>query len=199
MPASTSVSPCTRTPRHAVLGGDIGFIGFELVFHGRPAHAAADPWNGANALDGLILTYSNINALRQHVRPDVRIHGIITDGGEVPNIIPVRAAGRFMVRSRDPQVLEDVYAGCRTAPAPPPWQPAPRWRSFISPPCTTRGINGTINRLFMQNFAEMGEPIDPAAFVMGGSTDFGNVCRLFRRRSSWPAHTQPAFPGTRPR
>jgi amidohydrolase len=186
--ACLSMHPHTET---RVIGGDVGFIGFELVFHGRPAHAAGDPWNGANALDGLILTYSNINALRQHVRPDVRIHGIITDGGEVPNIIPVRAAGRFMVRSRDPHVLQDVYLRVQDCARAAALATGTEVEIIHITTVYNTRINNTINRLFVQNFAELGEPIDADPYVMGGSTDFGNVSHIIPS-SFFMAGTHPA-------
>lgn len=71
----------------------------EITFTGKAAHAAADPYNGVNALDALILTFNGINALRQHVKSDARIHGIVTRGGEAPNVIPDDAAGLFYVRA----------------------------------------------------------------------------------------------------
>ncbi len=73
-------------------------VDFELF--GRTAHAAAAPDLGINALDACIQTFNNINALRQHLTPDVRIHGIITHGGEAPNIVPEYAAASFSVRGR---------------------------------------------------------------------------------------------------
>lgn len=161
-----------------VLAGDIGFIGFDVIFHGRTAHAAADPWNGANALDGLLLLFASINALRQHVRPDVRMHGVITDGGRVPNIIPERAAGRFMVRSRDPRVLEDVYArvqDCARAAALATGTQVDI--EHITTVYNTR-LNATLNRLFSSNFAQIGEPLNEKPLEMGGSTDFGNVSQV---------------------
>src|SRR6266852_2335975 len=72
-------------------------VGFE--FSGKAAHASADPWEGVNALDGVIQTFNNISMLRQQVRPDCRIHGIITHGGAAPNIIPEFAAATFYVRA----------------------------------------------------------------------------------------------------
>ncbi len=167
----------------AVVGSDNGFIGFELVFHGRRAHAASDPWNGANALDALLLTFANINALRQHVHPDVRIHGVITDGGVVPNIIPERAAGRFMVRASQPARLEDVYARVQDCA-----------RGAATATGTTVDIihvttvyntrfNATLNRLVAANFALVGEPLAPQPRTIGGSTDFGNVSQVIP--STW--------------
>ena len=75
----------------------IARVGFE--FTGKAAHASADPWEGVNALDAVIQTFNNISMLRQHVRPDARIHGIITNGGAAPNIIPEFAAATFYVRA----------------------------------------------------------------------------------------------------
>src|SRR6266581_7180048 len=72
-------------------------VGFE--FTGKASHAAADPWDGVNALDAAIQTYNSVSMLRQQVRPDARIHGIITHGGAAPNIIPEFAAATFYVRS----------------------------------------------------------------------------------------------------
>jgi amidohydrolase len=72
-------------------------VGFE--FTGKAAHASADPWVGVNALDAAVQTYNNVSMLRQQVRPDARIHGIITHGGAAPNIIPEFAAATFYVRS----------------------------------------------------------------------------------------------------
>jgi amidohydrolase len=75
--------------------------GAEITFHGKPAHAAAAPEAGINALDAVIQTFNGINAMRQHVRSDARIHGIITNGGQAANIVPELAACRFAVRARD--------------------------------------------------------------------------------------------------
>jgi amidohydrolase len=83
---------------------------FELVFHGRAAHAAAYPEQGINALDGVIATFVSVGLLRQQLAPAVRVHGIVSDGGRAPNVIPERAAARFWVRALDDTVLEDAAA-----------------------------------------------------------------------------------------
>jgi amidohydrolase len=72
-------------------------VGFE--FTGRAAHAAGAPWDGINALDAVIQTFNNVSMLRQQMRPDCRIHGIITRGGDAPNIIPEFTAAVFSVRA----------------------------------------------------------------------------------------------------
>lgn len=71
----------------------------DFKFYGKPAHASGSPEHGINALDAVILLFNGINALRQQLPTDVRIHGIITDGGDAPNIIPEYAAARFFIRA----------------------------------------------------------------------------------------------------
>ncbi|GMT41737.1 MAG: hydrolase [bacterium] len=73
----------------------------ELDFHfyGKASHAAAHPEKGINALDGVIALFSNISAARQQMPDFSRVHGIITKGGDAPNIIPERASAKFMVRA----------------------------------------------------------------------------------------------------
>jgi metal-dependent amidase/aminoacylase/carboxypeptidase family protein len=80
----------------------------DVEFRGKAAHAAAAPYAGVNALDALLLGWSAMSALRQLVRSDSRIHGIITDGGQATNVIPERAAARIVVRAADPSYLGDL-------------------------------------------------------------------------------------------
>jgi amidohydrolase len=82
--------------------------GFDFLFYGRAAHAAGDPHNGINALDAVLLTFNGIDALRQHVKSDVRIHGIVTQGGGSPNVVPAFASCRFRVRSENAKYLGEV-------------------------------------------------------------------------------------------
>ena len=70
-----------------------------IAFHGQAAHAAADPHNGVNALNGVIELFNGINALRQHIKPDARIHGVITHGGDAPNVVPDFAQAEFYIRA----------------------------------------------------------------------------------------------------
>lgn len=81
---------------------------YSFKYHGQNAHAAGNPWDGRNALDGVVLTFNSINALRQHLRDDVRIHGLITNGGKAINIIPDRASVEFCIRSDDNHYLDEV-------------------------------------------------------------------------------------------
>jgi amidohydrolase len=81
---------------------------FDLVYHGRAAHAAAYPQEGVNALDGVVAFYVAVGLLRQQLSRRVRVHVIISEGGAAPNVIPERAAARVWVRALDEAELEDA-------------------------------------------------------------------------------------------
>ncbi|AJE04582.1 hydrolase [Geobacter pickeringii] len=94
--------------RRYVIKQYLGLAKVRFTFFGKPAHAAAYPEEGINALDAVLQTFNAINSLRQQLRQDVRVHGIITEGGVAPNIIPERAAAYFYVRADDLAELERV-------------------------------------------------------------------------------------------
>ncbi len=81
---------------------------WQFEFFGKSSHAAKVPFNGINALDAVNLTFAGISALRQQLKSDVRIHGIVSAGGETPNIIPSYAACKFYVRSTSRDYLDVV-------------------------------------------------------------------------------------------
>jgi aminobenzoyl-glutamate utilization protein B len=85
-------------------------VDFVVEFRGKAAHAAADPWNGRSALDGLELFTSGVNMLREHVRPSVRMHYVIQKGGEVPNVVPSYAKVWMWVRDSKRDGVEEVFA-----------------------------------------------------------------------------------------
>ncbi len=163
-----------------VLHGDLlGIVRVNFDFAGKAAHASADPWEGVNALDAVIQTFNAISALRQHVRPDVRIHGIITNGGQAPNIIPEAASATFYVRAATLDYMWEVYkkvvacaegaaratgAQLRTVQMPTVYEPLKR--------------NETLLGAFKANLERLGatpEPPDPNRL---GSSDIGNVSQV---------------------
>ena len=81
----------------------------DIKFYGRASHAAAAPEKGINALDAVIQVYNSINALREHLPSDVRIHGVITDGGVAANVVPEFASARFYLRAATRPTLNEVY------------------------------------------------------------------------------------------
>jgi amidohydrolase len=80
-----------------------------FTFRGKAAHAAAAPHKGVNALRAVILTFNAVDMLREHVRQDVRIHGIITKGGDRVNVVPELAQAEFAVRALDTATMEETY------------------------------------------------------------------------------------------
>ena len=80
-----------------------------FMFKGKAAHAASAPHQGVNALRGVLLTFNAVDMLREHVRSDVRIHGIIKKGGDLVNVVPELAEAEFAVRAQDTATMEEVY------------------------------------------------------------------------------------------
>ncbi|WP_421385527.1 M20 family metallopeptidase [Bacillus salacetis] len=79
-------------------GSSLAMDAIQFEFFGKSTHAAASPQDGINALDAVIQTFNSINALRQHILPSARIHGIITEGGKAANVTPDYAVAQFYVR-----------------------------------------------------------------------------------------------------
>lgn len=97
--------PASETIRS---GDTIALYPLQFTYKGKTAHAAASPHEGINALNSVIQLFNGIDALRQHVTPDVRMHGIITSGGVAANIVPDEAVAQFYFRAATKETLEDV-------------------------------------------------------------------------------------------
>ena len=94
--------------RRQVIKMSLGLAKIRFTFLGKAAHAAAHPEEGINALDAVIQMFNAVNALRQQLRHDVRVHGIITEGGVAPNIVPGRTSSFFYIRAEDMDELGKV-------------------------------------------------------------------------------------------
>ena len=86
----------------------LALVGNRYTFHGKSAHAASAPHLGVNALNAAIQLFTGIDALRQHLRDDARVHGIITEGGTAPNVVPEYAATNFLLRAKDREYLQEI-------------------------------------------------------------------------------------------
>jgi amidohydrolase len=153
-----------------------------VEYHGQAAHAAAFPWKGTNALDAAVLGYMNVAALRQHIKPTERVHGIFTEAGDKPNIVPDHTAAQWYVRSPTLRSLEPLKArvfacleagasasGCTMSHE---WK-HPAYADMID--------NGPMVDLYRANAQRTGRTlIDPRSngFAVVGSTDMGNVSYL---------------------
>ena len=149
-----------------------------VTYTGEAAHAAAFPWKGVNALDAAVLGYVNVAALRQHIRPEERIHGIFTEGGDKPNIVPARAAMHWYVRAGSLATLEPlkarVLAALEAGAAATGCTVSHEW---LDPAYADLQANGPLCELFSENSAGLGRDIqapDEEHSVVG-STDMGNV------------------------
>ena len=86
----------------------LGIVGKRVIYRGAASHAGSSPERGRNALNGVIRLFIGIDAWRQHLPPDSRVHGIITHGGDAVNVIPARAEAKFGLRARDLPTLEEM-------------------------------------------------------------------------------------------
>ena len=154
----------------------LAMVNLDVELLGKAAHAAAEPYDGVNALDGLVLGWNAMSALRLLVRSDSRIHGIITDGGKAANIIPDRAAARLMVRSPDNAYLADLrrrvlacFEGAAVATGA---ELRPMWSEV----CEVVNTNRPLAEAFAENVRSLGRTMQPRRpSDTHGSTDMGNV------------------------
>lgn len=158
----------------------LALVGFRYIFHGKAAHAAAAPEAGINALNAVIHLFTGIDALRQHLREDVRIHGIITDGGKAPNVVPEFAAANFMLRCRDRNYLSDVVVGkVRHAAEGAAAMAGARLEiEEFYPFYENVRPNSVVANTLRANALAIGIPLDepyPGRQGSAASTDFGNV------------------------
>ncbi|MEZ5178932.1 MAG: amidohydrolase [Acidimicrobiales bacterium] len=161
--------------------GAIAVQQLEVTYHGRAAHAAAAPQAGRNALDAAVLGYVNVAALRQHIRPDERIHGIFTESGHAANVVPERAAASWMVRSPSVRGLEKLKArvlACLEAGA--AAAGCTMEHHWLDPAFADMVDNAPMIERYGANLARTGrtlvDPSDLRAIV--GSTDMGNVSHV---------------------
>jgi amidohydrolase len=88
----------------------LGIVGKRVIYRGSASHAGSSPWLGRNALNGVIRLFVGIDAWRQHLPTDSRVHGIITHGGDAVNVIPARAEAKFGLRAKDLETLDEMVA-----------------------------------------------------------------------------------------
>ena len=153
-------------------------VGFE--FTGKAAHASADPWEGVNALDAVIQTFNNVSMLRQQIRPESRIHGIVTSGGAAANIIPEFASATFYVRAAELDymwALQKRVIACAEGAA----KATGTSLKVIEQPDNVyepMRRNATLLDLFRANAKTLGVAESPESRDRMGSSDVGNVSQV---------------------
>ncbi|MBI2703989.1 MAG: M20 family metallopeptidase [Actinobacteria bacterium] len=149
-----------------------------VEYSGQAAHAAAFPFKGKNALDAAVLGYMNIAALRQHIRPEERVHGIFTDAGDKPNIVPAHAAAQWYVRAATLKRLEPlkkrVFACLQAGATAAGCEMSYEWKD---PAYADMRDNEPMIERYRANARRVGrDPLDPSGLTaVVGSTDMGNV------------------------
>jgi len=166
----------------------LGVVRVTFDWAGRAAHASVDPWEGVNALDACVATFNGVAMLRQQMRPDCRIHGIVAEGGAAANVIPERAVADFNVRGPSLPTMWALYrrvvavaAGAATATAtrltvtqhPDVYEPLKR--------------NQALNDVFAGNLAAAGLAEGPPAPDRVASSDIGNVSQVTPTIHAWVA------------
>jgi metal-dependent amidase/aminoacylase/carboxypeptidase family protein len=171
--AAMMFHPSSRT---VVGSNSLARIKFTVEFFGKAAHASGCPEDGLNALDAIVAFFSGLGLLRQQLRDEARIHGIITHGGDAPNIIPDYTAASMYVRALNLDYLEQVFTkvencakgaalatGTELKITPYPLRYAPRKRSF------------ELEKVCQKNMEAMGLTVEEAVPGKMGSTDLGNL------------------------
>ncbi|UNN01192.1 M20 family metallopeptidase [Rhodococcus opacus] len=159
----------------------LGRVALDFEFTGKAAHAAVTPHHGVNALDAAVLTLNAIGLLRQQLPSDVRVHAIVLEGGEAPNVIPEKSVLRAYIRAADTRALVDdlqprVENCARGAAIATGTQV-----SIIqqSPTYAALQPNAVLGDLVERNFARVGRRTEPPRTeVFPGSTDMGNVSQI---------------------
>jgi len=147
----------------------------EVTFKGLQAHAASEPWEGKNALDGLVLLFSSIGLWRQQLPHHARVHGIVLEGGTAANIIPDRAVGRFMIRSTDQAYFGRMRGRFQDLVAAAALASDTTGQAVFSGGSTTMKDNTVLKDRFRANLEAYGWSDLPFDAEHMGSSDMGNV------------------------
>lgn len=175
--AAMMVHPSSR--RH-VAKGYLALAKLHFTYHGRAAHAAAYPEHGINALDGVLLLFNGVSALRQQLPDTVRVHGIVTEGGRAPNIIPERAKAYFYVRGETLDEMRGAVARVKACAA--GAATASRCRLEVEEgayPLSPMKVNPVLADAYRCALTLLGLPESDAPTNRNrGSSDIGNVSQV---------------------
>jgi amidohydrolase len=160
-------------------GNSLAMDAIQFDYRGQTSHAAASPEKGINALDAVLQLFNGINALRQHVTSDVRIHGIIKEGGVAANIVPDKAVAQFYVRAKDRSYLNEVVEKVKNiAQGAALMTGAELHISNYELSYDNMMTNQTLSQLFTNNLLATGVKEVKKARQTYGSIDMGNVSQV---------------------
>ena len=155
----------------------LGIIKVKCEYFGKASHASSWPWRGVNALNAMIQLFVSLDLMRQQIKPDSRVHGIITKGGDQANIIPEHTSAEFYLRAPTKDYCREIlrrFEGCAQGAA-----TATGCTVKVSADPTVHEplkANFIMATLFGKNLERIDFPVDPDDGEAGyGSTDCGNV------------------------
>jgi len=159
--------------------GSLAITEVKIAFHCKPSHASGSPEKGINALDAVIQTFNGINALRQHIKDDARIHGIISHGGLKPNIVPEYAEAEFYVRAQQNDYRDVLIEKLRKCAEGAALATGARLE-FIEVGHAYKAMkpNKILGEMFLKHVAANGLPHTPTKDNAMGSTDMGDVTQV---------------------
>ncbi|HET9015533.1 MAG TPA: peptidase dimerization domain-containing protein, partial [Thermomicrobiaceae bacterium] len=159
-------------------GRSLALTNIDFEFFGKPAHAAADPYNGVNALNAVIKLFTGIDALRQHVQMESRIHGIITHGGDAPNVVPKYTAAKFYVRATSRAYLEELVDKVKKIAEGAALMTGCEVKITELETCYDMRPSYVLGNAYQDNMRSVGMEINPRPAGQKASTDFGNISYL---------------------
>ncbi|CAM5611710.1 putative Peptidase M20 domain-containing protein 2 [Streptomyces afghaniensis 772] [Streptomyces afghaniensis] len=162
-------------------GDSLAMDAIQFEFFGKAAHAAASPHLGINALDAVLQTFNSINALRQHIKSDARIHGVITEGGKAANIVPDYAVAQFYVRAGKREEVNKLVEKVKQCAEGAALQTGATVKSsFYEFSYDDMITNQTLSDLFTKQLVDLG--VDASEIQEqrdgSGSLDMGNVSQV---------------------
>jgi amidohydrolase len=161
--------------RHSIDPQYLANDDIQFTFMGKASHAAAAPQEGINALDAVLLFFNSVHALRQQLKEDARVHGIITRGGEAVNIIPDLSIAQFSIRAKTRKYLNEVVDKVKNCARGAAIQTGCKLKiSFFEKSVDDYIGNQVLMDEYIKNLEIIGESIDPVSKVFG-SSDIGNL------------------------
>lgn len=167
-------------PKNGLSTRNLANAPVDIEFWGKPAHAAAIPEQGLNALDAQIMVYNAISVLRQQLPTDVRIHGIITDGGTAPNVIPEYTKSKYYLRAASKETVDMVYEKVEKIVEGAALQTGTKgkmqlFQNFVE----NMVLTPRLDAVWVKNMEALGLACEPQTWkVSPGSSDVGNVSQV---------------------
>ncbi len=165
---------------HGLTSANLAVAPVDVEFFGKSSHAAAAPELGINALDAVLQVFNAVNTLREHLTDDVRIHGIITNGGQAPNVVPDYASARFYLRAASKPVLDDVYQKFENIVKGAALQTGAEYKFGLFQNSVDNIVPTPLfDEVYEKNLNRQGETILPKKEKAGkGSSDVGNLSQV---------------------